>query len=244
MPMAVDHEEAEEEAPSRGRKKRVSEAAESVPSTSASTASPALTLGDMKILLREMTACEFSAPFIDAVDPSTAPGYSKVVSTPMALDTMRGHVRAGLYTETPELFVIHMRLISSNCLAYNNPQSEIARWAVQFNAVFEEKLKKITPLWSAAAKTTLATKTITSVPLVPDSNTAGPSSVRKGRPPKERDSEGNVIVKAEGSSNDLVDVESGVIRIPASRKSIGGKENSGSGAVDGAGEWCLLLICL
>eukprot|EP01034_Spumella_vulgaris_P027551 gene27551-34284_t len=77
-------------------KKRVSEA-HSTESTA--TALPVLSVGDIKILLREMTACEFSAPFIDPVDPSTAPGYLKVVSTPMALDTMRGHVRAGLYTD-------------------------------------------------------------------------------------------------------------------------------------------------
>lgn len=102
-----------------------------------------LSKGEMRQLLKDTSACEFAAPFLDPVDTDSAPGYLDVVDTPMALETVKLNLRGGLYDVNSDLFVSHMRLIRSNCLTYNDPLSDIAKWAERLGHYFEGQLKTV-----------------------------------------------------------------------------------------------------
>ncbi|EDQ87328.1 uncharacterized protein MONBRDRAFT_27408, partial [Monosiga brevicollis MX1] len=63
----------------------------------------------------------FSQPFLEPVDPSVAPQYAEVISSPMDLGTLRSRVLSGHYDADRDgkAFMTDLRLIFTNCRQYN-----------------------------------------------------------------------------------------------------------------------------
>ena len=93
----------------------------------------------MRSILKEVTANPYATPFLEPVDPEVAPGYLDLIKKPMDLQTVKKRLVTGVYKH-PADFVVDMRLIWENCVTYNDPESEIASWAVILGDFFEEQL--------------------------------------------------------------------------------------------------------
>ena len=91
-------------------------------------------------IIKDVKASEFASPFLRPVDLSEAPGYMDVVDEPMDLSSIEKSFKQGLYegVEGTLLLASHMRLISTNCVAYNDPDSSIAQWSKWLVEAFEE----------------------------------------------------------------------------------------------------------
>ena len=95
----------------------------------------------------------FNWPFLDPVDPVALgiPDYFDIIKQPMDLGTIRKKLDNRQYA-TADQFEADVRLIFSNCYAYNSPDSDISQMARQLDEVFENKWA--TRGTHAAARTT------------------------------------------------------------------------------------------
>lgn len=73
-------------------------------------------------LLRELEKRDVNQFFVEPVTDAIAPGYSTIISQPMCFATMRDKVQRGLYT-TLKQYEDDVKLIVSNCLKYNGPDT-------------------------------------------------------------------------------------------------------------------------
>lgn len=94
-------------------------------------------------IIRELTKkihTPYSWPFLEPVDPVKLgiPDYFDVIQRPMDISTVRVNLEAGRYASA-EAFEADVRLIFSNCLTYNAPDSDVVSLCRQFEAVFNEK---------------------------------------------------------------------------------------------------------
>lgn len=91
--------------------------------------------------------------FMEAVSEEEAPGYSKVVNTPMDFGTMKENVENGTYGEGSEaaaaLYEDFLRCME-NCAVYNDAEGEVMEEAVRLFGVLPETF--------AAACTSVAPK--------------------------------------------------------------------------------------
>jgi len=96
---------------------------------------------------KQLSYCEY---FLYPVDVSQFPGYSEIVQQPMDLTTIEKSIKAGAYNSAGhdskpgrgvDAFAIDMDLIWENCLAYNDPNSDIGDMANAFCAWIDENLK-------------------------------------------------------------------------------------------------------
>lgn len=79
-------------------------------------------------VLGEMIKCDTTGTFQEPVDVNAAPGYLKVVGTPMAFATVRGKLGRREYTCFKD-FASDVDLISKNAMKYNQKRSRIHRAA-------------------------------------------------------------------------------------------------------------------
>jgi Bromodomain len=114
----------------------------SSPSSSSSSSSTVIPKKVLKKLLMDLKAVEYASPFLYPVDLEEAPSYLEYVTVPMDISTVEKNLQKGLYEgdDFPQ-FATDMRLIWANCVAYNDPVSEIARWAEKLGEQFEVLFK-------------------------------------------------------------------------------------------------------
>ncbi len=89
----------------------------------------------MRNILTSLKRSPYALPFLKPVDFNDAPGYLEVVSTPMDLSTIDKNLKEGKY-EKMSAFEADVKLISSNCLIYNDPTSDIANYAIKLEEAF------------------------------------------------------------------------------------------------------------
>jgi Bromodomain len=99
----------------------------------------------MKKIITDLKAVEHAVPFLFPVELDDAPNYMDYVTHPMDLSTIEKHHKSGKYDGEggTALFVSDMRLIWDNCVAYNDPVSEIAVWAVSLGDQFERMFRAV-----------------------------------------------------------------------------------------------------
>ena len=114
-------------------------------STTAASSSGMIPRKVLKKLLQDLKAVEYASPFLYPVDLDEAPSYLEYVTVPMDISTVEKNLQKGLYEgdDYPK-FTADMRLIWANCVAYNDPASEIARWAEELGEHFEVLFKAAT----------------------------------------------------------------------------------------------------
>ncbi|CAH2062052.1 unnamed protein product, partial [Iphiclides podalirius] len=94
-------------------------------------------VGACGALLHELSASADAEPFRRPVEPSQAPDYLRVVSSPMDLGTVRERLEGGAYSR-PEQFARDVRLVFSNSRLYNtNKRSRIYSMTVRLSSLFE-----------------------------------------------------------------------------------------------------------
>ena len=100
----------------------------------------------MKKIIVDLKAVEHAFPFLFPVDLDDAPNYMDYVTQPMDLSTVEKHHKSGKYDGEggTALFTSDMHLIWDNCVAYNDPVSEIALWAVSLGDQFESMVRAVT----------------------------------------------------------------------------------------------------
>lgn len=84
--------------------------------------------------------------FLNPVDPVDAPGYYKVIKTPMDFGTVRAKLESGKYQEYTE-FHDDMMLVKSNCLRYNPPEHEIHQDCEEVFRFYETEYAKMLERW-------------------------------------------------------------------------------------------------
>ncbi|QPG75574.1 hypothetical protein FOA43_002930 [Brettanomyces nanus] len=94
-------------------------------------------------LLRELMSKKYDAisyPFLEPVDPVAleCPNYFNVIKHPMDLGTVAKKMEDGEYT-TAEEFEKDVRLVFSNCYAFNPESSAVNMMGHRFETVFNEK---------------------------------------------------------------------------------------------------------
>ena len=130
----------------------------STSSSSSSSSSIVIPKKVLKKLLIDLKAVEYASPFLYPVDLEEAPSYLEYVTVPMDISTVEKNLQKGSYEgdDFPQ-FANDMRLIWANCVAYNDPVSEIARWAEELGEQFEV-------LFKAAADAVPSTPALPSAP--------------------------------------------------------------------------------
>ena len=96
---------------------------------------PRGTLAVAMDLLAVLTSHPLSGPFLEPVNAVEVSGYTSVVTKPMDLSA----VRRKLYNyEHHSAFASDVRLVWTNCLAFNDPNSYLGRCALCLSQFFEE----------------------------------------------------------------------------------------------------------
>jgi hypothetical protein len=94
-------------------------------------------------LIQRLKSHPFIDPFLDPVDPKLAPGYSDIISTPMDVSQVEKKLKKATYGGNWQLFIDDIRLIWKNCMTYNDPDSQIYKWASDCETYFEKELQKM-----------------------------------------------------------------------------------------------------
>ena len=100
----------------------------------------------MVTLIGELRRRDDQQVFAAPVDPSAAPGYSKVVQTPMDLGTMEERAKGCFYTDETQL-VADFHLMCSNALLYNPPCVKggcAEGWPGFYFSCFAQKCQRLT----------------------------------------------------------------------------------------------------
>jgi bromodomain-containing factor 1 len=111
------------------------------PTTAKKSGSGELTF--CRSVLNELCKKQHSAinwPFMDPVDPVALgiPDYFDIIKNPMDLGTIRKKLDSRQYS-TSDQFESDVKVIFSNCYAYNSMDSDISQMARQLEEVFENK---------------------------------------------------------------------------------------------------------
>ncbi|KAK4531987.1 hypothetical protein CCYA_CCYA10G2844 [Cyanidiococcus yangmingshanensis] len=100
-------------------------------------------------VLKEMMRMKEARPFLLPVDklwnPESIPDYFEIVKQPMDLGTIRQRLETGEYGTDPEAFRRDVRLVWSNAMTYNPPETEYYVMAKTLNEVFEQKMQFLPP---------------------------------------------------------------------------------------------------
>lgn len=154
------------------RPKRESVSVSNISSSTASLqrrpSSPSASLTFCSSVLRELmkkTNAHLNWPFMLPVDPIALniPDYFTVIKQPMDLSTIRKKLDTGMYTRSDQ-FENDVRLVFSNCYAYNPPESDVYKMARNLEAIFEQKLiQKPAPKATHAASSAASTSNASSI---------------------------------------------------------------------------------
>ncbi len=81
-------------------------------------------------------------PFLEPVNLEEVPDYGDTIKQPMDLGTVKRKLFAHQYAAA-EQFVADVRLVFSNALSYNAPDTRIFAWATKVSQSFERELVKL-----------------------------------------------------------------------------------------------------
>ncbi|KAJ7351015.1 hypothetical protein OS493_037195 [Desmophyllum pertusum] len=84
--------------------------------------------------------------FLKPVDPVDAPGYYKVIKTPMDFGTIRVKLESCKYLEYTE-FHSDMLLVKTNCLKYNPPGHDVRQDCEEVFRFYESEYVKMLERW-------------------------------------------------------------------------------------------------
>eukprot|EP00188_Purpureofilum_apyrenoidigerum_P000070 Plantae.Rhodophyta-Purpureofilum_apyrenoidigerum.ctg10257.p1 GENE.Plantae.Rhodophyta-Purpureofilum_apyrenoidigerum.ctg10257~~Plantae.Rhodophyta-Purpureofilum_apyrenoidigerum.ctg10257.p1 ORF type:complete len:524 (-),score=75.00 Plantae.Rhodophyta-Purpureofilum_apyrenoidigerum.ctg10257:1143-2714(-) len=92
-------------------------------------------------ILANLMKHKFAWPFLQPVDPveQNCPDYLEVVKTPMDLGTVSTAYSKNMYTCTKDL-VTDVRLVWNNCRAYNSGDTDLYKYVVVLERLFETQL--------------------------------------------------------------------------------------------------------
>mmetsp|Transcript_6432 Transcript_6432/g.19477 ORF Transcript_6432/g.19477 Transcript_6432/m.19477 type:complete len:523 (-) Transcript_6432:1167-2735(-) len=92
-------------------------------------------------ILANLMKHKFAWPFLQPVDPveQNCPDYLEVVKTPMDLGTVSTAYSKNMYTSTKDL-VKDVRLVWNNCRAYNSEDTDLHKYVVVLEKLFETQL--------------------------------------------------------------------------------------------------------
>lgn len=130
--------------------------------------SPSGSLTFCSAVLRELmkkTNSHLNWPFVMPVDPVALniPDYFDVIKQPMDLGTIRKKLDTGMYVRSDQ-FEGDVRLVFSNCYAYNPPESDICKMARELESIFEQKMaQKPAPKAHHSSTNTSASSSTSSV---------------------------------------------------------------------------------
>ena len=92
-------------------------------------------------MMKHRDAATFVLP-VDQLWPiESLPGYFDVIKKPMDLGTVKTRLAEGYYGDNPDSMASDVRLVFSNCMTYNGPDSEFHQAAARMNALFEQAFK-------------------------------------------------------------------------------------------------------
>lgn len=93
-------------------------------------------------ILRHVTSNPIAQPFLQPVDPIALniPHYTKVITNPMDLGTVKANLESGVYKDPLE-FAGHVRLTFSNAMLFNRAEHSVHMWARKLSEIFEKKYK-------------------------------------------------------------------------------------------------------
>jgi hypothetical protein len=95
----------------------------------------------MKNIVSRLIKDKRAGPFSSPVDLDSAPGYAEAIQIPMDLSTVKANISAQVYGTDIFAFARDMRLIWSNCMTYNVPDSALYAHASQLKDLFEDMYK-------------------------------------------------------------------------------------------------------
>lgn len=86
---------------------------------------------------------EHSGPFLHPVKKlyGYLPGYFDIIKQPIDLSTIKKRLKRGSYP-TFEAFCVDVRLVWSNAMNYNEPDSEVYGHAAELQATFEQMVEE------------------------------------------------------------------------------------------------------
>lgn len=136
--------------------------------------SPSGSLTFCSSVLRELmkkTNAHLNWPFMMPVDPVALniPDYFEVVKQPMDLGTIRKKLDTGTYARADQ-FEADVRLVFSNCYAYNPVDSDVSRMARDLEALFDLKMSQ-KPAPKAQTTTSASSSAASSSASLPSSHT-------------------------------------------------------------------------
>lgn len=89
---------------------------------------------------------EYAWPFWQAVNLRDYPDYLQKIKRPVDLSSIKTNIETGKYLTVHE-FASDMRLMFSNCLRYNKPESPIIEQARKLRDIFEYKYARLPEEW-------------------------------------------------------------------------------------------------
>lgn len=94
-------------------------------------------------IIQDLRKHKLAYPFLSPVDPVALkiPDYFDVIKEPMDLGTVKERLESNFYGSVQE-FIEDTRLIWSNAMLYNRPDSDVHQMAKTLSEIFEEHAKK------------------------------------------------------------------------------------------------------
>lgn len=99
----------------------------------------------LKEIMKMKEARAFLLPVDKLWNPDAIPDYFEIIKQPMDLGTVRQKLESGEYGTDPEAFRRDVRLVWSNAMTYNPPDSEYYNIAKMLNEAFERKMQFLPP---------------------------------------------------------------------------------------------------
>lgn len=94
-------------------------------------------------VIQDLRKHKYAYPFLKPVDPVALkiPDYFDVIKEPMDLGTVKERLDTNYYASVQD-FIEDTRLIWSNAMTYNHPDSDVYKMAKTLSDIFEENVKK------------------------------------------------------------------------------------------------------
>jgi hypothetical protein len=99
----------------------------------------------LKEIMKMKDARAFLLPIDKLWNPESIPDYFEIIKQPMDLGTIRQRLESGEYGTDPEAFRRDVRLVWSNAMSYNPPDTEYYVIAKNLNEIFEQKMQFLPP---------------------------------------------------------------------------------------------------
>ena len=91
--------------------------------------------------VKEFSKHDKATPFLDPLDWGEIEGYLEIIKKPMDFKTIENNVKKGIYENDFKSFRNDVFLIFTNCMEYNDPNSELYAWADELHQLAKESMK-------------------------------------------------------------------------------------------------------